>query len=126
MCNVLGVSKSGYYKWAQEKNNENSYQLRRKTLLARIIWLFLDARKRYGSPKITRLLRREGWTVSERLVGKIMSEHGLRSCVSKKFKVTTTDSNHTNPIAPNILNQNFATTAPNKVWVTDITYIPCR
>ncbi|CAH1209163.1 IS3 family transposase ISCce4 [Paenibacillus plantiphilus] len=40
--------------------------------------------------------------------------------------MTTTDSNHTNPIAPNILNQNFATTAPNKVWVTDITYIPCR
>lgn len=126
MCNALGVSKSGYYKWIQGQSHENSYQKRRKALLARITWLFLDAHKRYGSPKITHLLRREGWKVSERLVGKMMSEHGLRSCVSKKFKVTTTDSNHTNPIAPNVLNQNFTTTAPNKVWVTDITYIPCR
>lgn len=123
---MLEVSKSGYYKWEQEKNNENSYQRRRKALLARIFWLFLDSKRRYGSPKITNLLRREGWTVSERLAGKLMSEHSLRSCVSRKFKVTTTDSNHTNPIAPNVLNQNFVTTAPNKVWVTDITYIPCR
>lgn len=126
MCNVLGVSKSGYYKWQQNKTKENSYQKRRNLLLARITWLFLDAHKRYGSPKITKLLRREGWAVSQRLVGKIMSENGLRSCVSKKFKVTTTDSNHKLPIAPNVLNQNFATTAPNQVWVTDITYISCR
>jgi len=126
MCVVLDVSRSGYYKWCQEKTNENAYQKRRKALLARITWLFLDAKKRYGSPKITKLLRQEGWIVSERLVGKLMHENNLRSCVSKKFKVTTTDSNHTNPVAPNVLNQQFKTTAPNKVWVTDITYIPCR
>ncbi|MCM3750393.1 DDE-type integrase/transposase/recombinase, partial [Paenibacillus pasadenensis] len=64
--------------------------------------------------------------VSERLVGKIMRENGLRSCVSRTFKVTTTDSKHALPIAPNVLNQDFSTTAPNQVWVTDITYIPCR
>jgi putative transposase len=126
MCKTLCVSRSGYYKWVQEKANENSYQKRRKALLARILWLFLDSQKRYGSPKITKLLQREGWIVSERLVGKLMKENGLRSCVSKKFRVTTTDSNHTQPIAPNVLNQNFTTTAPNKVWVTDITYVPCR
>ena len=55
-----------------------------------------------------------------------MKELQLRSCVSRKFKVQTTDSNHDFRIAPNILNQNFATSAPNKVWVADITYIPCR
>jgi len=126
MCSVLGVSKSGYYKWAQEKDNENSYQRRRNALLSRISWLFFDSHQRYGSPKITKLLRREGWIVSQRLVGKIMSENGLRSCVSRKFKVTTTDSNHNSPIAPNVLKQKFVTTAPNKIWVTDITYIPCR
>ncbi len=64
--------------------------------------------------------------MSERLVGILMNENGLRSCVSKKFRVTTTDSNHNEPIAPNVLNQNFKTTAPNKIWVTDITYVPCR
>lgn len=126
MCTVLDVSRSGFYKWCQGKANENAYQRRRKALLARITWLFLDTKKRYGSPKITALLREEGWIVSERTVSKLMQENGLRSCVSKKFKVTTTDSNHTNPIAPNVLNQQFRTTAPNKVWVTDITYVPCR
>ncbi|MCM3748507.1 IS3 family transposase [Paenibacillus pasadenensis] len=126
MCRVLGVSKSGYYNWVQVKSRESSYQKRRKALLARISWLFLDSHKRYGSPKITQLLRREGWVVSERLVGKIMRENGLRSCVSRTFKVTTTDSKHALPIAPNVLNQDFSTTAPNQVWVTDITYIPCR
>lgn len=104
----------------------NSYQKRRKALLERISWLFHDSERRYGSPKITGLLRKEGWTVSERLVGKLMKENGMRSCVAKKFRVCTTDSNHANPIAPNLLNQNFKTTAPNKVWVADITYIPCR
>ncbi|RCW38795.1 transposase InsO family protein [Paenibacillus prosopidis] len=126
MCKILCVSRSGYYKWIQTKVDENSYQQRRKALFARIIWFFLDSKCRYGSPKITKLLQREGWVVSERLVGILMSENGLRSCVSKKFRVNTTDSNHTLPIAPNVLNQNFHTTAPNKVWVTDITYIPCR
>ncbi|WP_317980352.1 IS3 family transposase [Paenibacillus glycanilyticus] len=126
MCIVLNVSKSGYYKWIKEKANENSYQKRRKALVARITYLFLDSQRRYGSPKITKLLKREGWIVSERLVGILMHENGLRSCVSRKFRVATTDSNHANPVAPNVLNQNFVTTAPNKVWVTDITYIPCR
>jgi putative transposase len=126
MCQVMQVSRSGYYKWVQEKANENSYQKRRKALLARIRWFFLDSKKRYGAPKITKLLQREGWKVSERLVGILMRENGLRSCVSKRFRVITTDSDHTNPIAPNTLNQDFKTTAPNKVWMTDITYVPCR
>jgi transposase InsO family protein len=126
MCQTLEVSRSGYYKWLQEKANENSYQKRRKALLARIMYIFLDSKSRYGSPKITKLLKREGWSVSERMVGKLMKENGLRSCVSRKFRVNTTDSNHPHPIAPNVLNQRFTTTAPNKIWVTDITYVPCR
>jgi putative transposase len=126
MCDVLGVSRSGYYKWRSEKSKSNRYLVRRKELLSRVTWLFHDSTQRYGSPKITKLLRNEGWIVSTRLVSKLMKESGMRSCVSRKFRVCTTDSNHSNPIAPNLLKQNFKTTAPNKVWVTDITYIPCR
>jgi putative transposase len=126
MCQTLEVSRSGYYKWVLGKEAVNSYQKRREALLARITFIFHDHFGRYGSPKITETLVREGWTVSERLVGSLMKANGLRSCVSKKFRVNTTDSNHDSPIAPNLLNQNFQTTAPNKVWVTDITYIPCR
>jgi len=126
MCHVLEVSRSGYYKWRLNQATANSYQKRRQALLSRISWHYYDNSCRYGSPKITKMLIDEGWTISERLVGILMKENGLRSCVSKKFRVITTDSNHNSPIAPNLLNQNFKTTAPNKVWVTDITYIPCR
>ncbi|AIQ66732.1 transposase [Paenibacillus graminis] len=124
MCSVFEVSRSGYYKW---RSATSSPQAERKALvLRRIIYHFKDNRQRYGSPKITELLLKEGFTISERTVGKYMRELGLRSCVAKRFRVKTTDSNHNLPIAPNLLNQKFATAEPNKVWVTDITYIPCR
>lgn len=64
--------------------------------------------------------------MSERMVGLIMREQGLRSCMSRKFKVTTTDSKHDLPTARNVLKQNFKATKPNEKWVADITYIPCR
>jgi len=94
--------------------------------MERITWHFYDSEKRYGSPRIHRDLCQEGWNVSERTVGLIMREQGLRSCMSRKFRVTTTDSNHEMPIAPNELGQNFSATRPNEKWVADITYIPCR
>jgi transposase InsO family protein len=81
---------------------------------------------RYGSPRVADQLWKEGWKVSERTVGLIMREHSLRSCMSRKFKVMTTDSNHSLPIAMNLLKQNFKAKAPNQKWVADITYIPCR
>ena len=124
MCKVLGVSRSGYFKWRTSPKSER--KLRREKLIDRIKWHFSDSNEIYGSPKITQLLLKEGWKVSERTVGLIMRELGLRSCTTKKYKVQTTDSNHDHPIAPNLLNQDFSTTAPNQVWVTDITYIPCR
>jgi putative transposase len=120
----MKVSRSGYYKWKTEAPSQN--ELRKVKLQERIMFHFNDSTGRYGSPKITHLLQLEGHVVIERTVSKYMKEMGLRSCVSKKFKVTTTDSNHDLPIAPNIVNQKFATATPNKVWVADITYIPCR
>ncbi|MEK4509524.1 IS3 family transposase [Paenibacillus sp. FSL K6-2524] len=124
MCDVLNVSRSGYYKW---RNHEISQQeLRKNQVLERIRYHFSDSEERYGAPKITFLLNKDGYNVTERTVGVYMKELGLRSCVSRKYKVQTTDSNHDMAIAPNILNQQFQSTEPSKVWVTDITYIPCR
>lgn len=94
--------------------------------MQRIQYHFHDHNKRYGSPKITLLLREEGYTISERTVSVYMRQMGLRSVVSRRYRVQTTNSKHNNPIAPNILNQAFKVRKPNKVWVTDITYIPCR
>lgn len=124
MCNVMGVSRSGYFKWRSAK--PSMQELRKRELMKRITYHYHDNIKRYGAPKITLLLHAEGYTVTERTVGLYMRELGLRSCVSKKYKVQTTDSNHDLPIAPNTLNQKFKTEKPNQVWVTDITYIPCR
>lgn len=121
---MLNVSRSGYYKW---KSAEPSQQeLRKVEILERILYHFRDNKGRYGSPKIAHLLSLEGFQLTERTVGVYMKELGLRSCVSRKFRVTTTDSNHEFPTAPNVLNQQFQTEVPNRVWVADITYIPCR
>lgn len=94
--------------------------------MGRITYHYHDNKRRYGAPKITIKLHDEGYKVTERTVGLYMQELGLRSCVSRKFKVQTTDSNHNLRIAPNLLNQQFKVKKPNRVWVADITYIPCR
>jgi putative transposase len=127
MCSVLKVSRSGFYKWyVTQSLPPTEHCKQREKLSKRIAYIFNDHNKRYGSPKIWDQLRKEGYVVTEKTVGRIMKELGLRSCVARKFKVITTDSNHDFPISPNLLNQNFATAAPNQSWVTDITYIPCR
>lgn len=124
MCKVLEVSTSGYFKWRNHKPSQQGVQ--RERIKERIVHYYNDSDSVYGSPKITKLLLKEGYNITERTVSIYMKELGLRSCVSKKFKVCTTNSNHEYPVAPNRLNQEFTTTAPNKVWVVDITYIPCR
>ncbi|MMZ59680.1 IS2 transposase TnpB [compost metagenome] len=123
MCRVLEVSRSGYYKWKSAKPSQQ--ELRKARIMERIRFHFYDNKKRYGSPKITKLLHQENCEITERTVSNYMNEMGLRSCVARKFKVRTTDSNHDFPIAPNVLDQKFKVNEPNKVWVADITYIRC-
>lgn len=124
MCRIMEVSRSGYYKWRSAEPSPT--ELKRQKVKARITYHFFDNEERYGSPKITRKLLNEGFNTSERTVTKYMQELQLRSCVSRKYKVQTTDSKHSLPIAPNVVNQNFSVSQPNKVWAADITYIPCR
>ncbi|MNW52972.1 Integrase core domain protein [compost metagenome] len=124
MCRVLKVSRSGYYKWQTSGISEQ--KKRKATLTERVKWHFYNSDETYGSPRVHKELVKENWVVSERTVGLIMREEGLRSCMSRKFKVVTTDSKHDLPIAPNVLQQDFKATKPGEKWVADITYIPCR
>jgi putative transposase len=124
MCKVLDVSRSGFYKWLSAPPSERSR--RREELGERIAYHYHDNHGLYGAPKITNCLNEEGTQVGEKTVGRMMREKGLRSRTMKKFRVTTTDSNHRLPVAPNLLNQQFHTSAPDKVWMTDITYIWTR
>lgn len=120
----MEVSRSGYYKW--RSSTPSKAELHRRELRERITYHFHDNIQRYGAPKIANKLHGEGYKVTERTVSVYMKKLGLRSCTTKKFKVNTTDSNHDLPIAPNLLNRKFKVNKPNRVWVTDITYIPCR
>lgn len=80
------------------------------------------SRQVYGSPRIERALRNKGILTSKKRVARLMNENGIKARTKKKFKATT-NSNHNLPVAGNILNQNFTTTKPDKVWTSDITYI---
>jgi putative transposase len=80
------------------------------------------SRQVYGAPRIERALREKGILTSKKRVARLMSENGIKAKTKKKFKATT-NSNHNLPVAGNILNQNFTTSRPDKVWTSDITYI---
>lgn len=123
MCSVLQISSSGYYKW---KNRSLSNKvLKKNQLKEKIKTLYFEFKQRYGSPRITAELHALGYKISRVTVAKYMRELGLRSKLSKKFKVTT-DSKHNYLIVDNLLNRNFTTSKPSKVWVSDITYIQTK
>lgn len=90
--------------------------------MKRIRHYYFFFKRRAGSPTITEALRQEGRRVSSRTVSRLMREMGLKSITVRKYKATT-NSNHSLPVFDNKLNQQFNVLAPNKVWVTDITYI---
>ncbi|MNM55666.1 IS2 transposase TnpB [compost metagenome] len=121
MCEAFEVSRSGYYKWTKRKASKR--EKRRRKLERHIRRIFLESRRLYGSPKITKVLHKQGVPVSEKLVARIMKELGLRSRTVKKYKATT-NSKHNLPVHENVLNRQFRPSAPNEAWVADITYIP--
>jgi putative transposase len=120
MCRMVSVSRSGYYNW---KHRPHSDRDKANQLLANEIKrVFDDEKGRPGSPRITRRLQEEGKSVSPHRVAKIMRINGWRAKAAKKYKATT-NSNHSLPVAPNLLEQNFTADAPDQKWVSDITYI---
>ncbi|MGE7917307.1 IS3 family transposase [Lysinibacillus xylanilyticus] len=120
MCEVLGVSRSGYYEWLNRpKSNQKE---RKEKLTSQIKRVYLDSRRNYGSPKVTKQLNSEGVSVSQKTVSRIMKEEGIRSKTVKKYKATT-NSKHNLPVYPNLLDQQFKVERPGQAWVADITYI---
>lgn len=120
MCNVLGVSKSGYYHWLNSGPSNLWLENQKLSLLIRSI--YDESHGSYGSPRICQELRSRGHKVSRPRVARIMSSLHLIARRTKKFRVTT-NSRHAYPIAPNLLNQDFAVGRTNQVWVSDITYV---
>ena len=112
MCRVLEVSASGYYAW---RNRPESARARaNRTLLADVRRLHAEHHGRYGSPRMHAALRAEGRMASRGRVARLMRRHGIRALAGRRFKPCTTDSRHSLPIAPNLLNQEFVAAAPNR------------
>jgi len=121
MCRVLGVSKSGYFVWRDGREGPRRSQDR--ALSVHIQAIHQKSRQTYGSPRIHHELKANGMAVGKKRVERLMKAAGVAVLPLRRF-VTTTDSDHDQPVAPNLLEQDFTATAPNQRWVTDITYIP--
>ena len=122
MSKVLQVSRSGYYYWL---NSEPSHRtLENGELTVEIRAIHARSKQTYGSPRITAELNAENKKASRPRVARLMKKAGIRSKMTKKYRVSTTDSNHGFHIAPNLLDRDFKVGEIGKVWVSDITYIP--
>lgn len=119
MCQLLKVSRSGYY--AHINRPESKRSLENRKLLETIKEIHADSHRIYGAPQITKNLPPEQKASCGR-VARLMRQNGIRSKVVKKYKATT-NSKHNLPVAENLLNQNFESSKPNEKWLTDITYV---
>lgn len=119
MCQVLGASPSGYYAWQGRPNSQR--QQANEALVEQIQQVHAHSRHTYGSPRITEELQAQGVACSANRVARLMKVHGIQAKMKQQFK-RTTQSNHNQPIAPNLLQQDFTTHRPNRVWLSDISY----
>jgi putative transposase len=120
MSKMLGVSRSGYYRYAKRKPSQRL--LEEERLIMKIKAIYEASRQTYGSPRIHAELKDQGETCSRQRVAKLMKKAGIMAKMTKKFKVTT-KANPKTKAAPNLLEQNFTEEHPNRRWVADITYV---
>lgn len=123
-CRVLGVSHSGYYRWLRSPVSKRAE--REAELVGEIRVVHTRYRRVYGSPRICDALAQRGRRVNRKTVAKAMRRAGIRAKTARKFRISTTDSNHAHPIAPNLVGRDFSADGPNSLWLTDITYIRTR
>jgi transposase InsO family protein len=117
MCAALGVSPSGYYAWRSRP--QSLRKIANRELLGDIQRVHARHRGRYGAPRIHAELRAEGKTVGRKRIERVMRQHGIRARAPRRYRVCTTDSKHSLPVAPNLLDRNFVADRPNRVWLAD-------
>ncbi len=121
LCATLNVSPSGYAAW-KRGGSPFRQRLTDTQMLVHIQAIHKEVKGSYGSPRMTKELRGRGFPASKGRVERLMRENGIHARHKRRFKVTT-DSKHSLPVAPNVLDRNFTPGAPNQVWAGDITYI---
>jgi transposase InsO family protein len=123
VCRVLEVARSGYYAW--RKQCQSARAQRDQQLSVHIQAIFTDSRRTYARPRVHAELKAQAVRCARKRVARLM-RHAQLFARSRRRRVHTTDSHHTDPIAPNLLARTFQTDAPNRIWVADITYLPTR
>ena len=125
MCAALGISKSGYYAAKHRAQGEKAKDRAKEQerLCQAIQQQSQHHKQRYGRPRMTDQLRKLGFAVNHKRVGKAMKRLDLQCKLRRRHKVCTTDSKHGYGVVANVLNRQFTQDAPNKAWVADITYI---
>jgi len=121
MCHLFGVSSSGYYRWCKQKPSRR--QLENENLLNQIRGIHESVRQVYGSPRMKAALAIRGYSCGHNRVARLMRDNRIVAKMTIRFR-RLTKAGTKPPAAPNILNRRFAVAASNRVWVTDITYIP--
>lgn len=122
VCDVLSVSRSGYYAWRGRAPSRRAQ--RREELIEKIRLVHEQNRKVYGSPRVFKALIAQGEKVCENTVADLMKEQQIRAKSKTKYVPSTTDSRHERPVARNLLDREFNADGPNRKWAADITYIP--
>jgi len=122
LCQLLGVARSGYYAW--RRGQETTRERENRQLTEEIKAVFAAKRGRYGSPRITAELHRQGRPCNHKRVERLMRQAQLKARTGRCRRVRTTDSDHDEPIAPNLLRGRPVPRKPDEVWVADITYVP--
>lgn len=123
LCRVLGVSQSGYFAYRGRRASKR--QREDMVLLAHVRSAFAQSNGTYGSPRMARELLDNGFAVGRRRTARLMRDNDLRARQKRRFK-RTTDSEHAWPVAPNIIDQDFAAAGPNEKWGVDISYVWTR
>ena len=122
LCATFHVSRSGYYGWLRSDQRKRAQADRR--LCEQIEAVHRQSRGTYGSPRVTAALRLQGDRVGHNRVARLMRRCGLRGRQKARYRVMTTDSRHSHPIAPNRLAELPMPSKADQVWVSDLTYVP--
>ena len=121
MCDLLGVSPSGYYAWLKRRRSQRWQS--DNELLERIRSIHERSRGTYGAPRVHAELVASGLSVSRKRVARLMREAGLQGASRRRWVQTTTRDPKARP-APDLVERNFVAEGRDRLWVADITYIP--
>lgn len=124
-CELLEVSRSGFYDWrARQQRPATARQREERLLVAAITVAYIASKRRYGSPRVHAELVADGWRVGVNRIARLMRTHGLEGRSGRRRRHHLTCQAKTAPAIPDLLERDFTAEQPNHRWVTDISYVP--